>query len=124
MVCQVIDKDDASPTELAKAYMDNRPSKASVSMTGLDNQVPRGDSALPSNKTFPSKSPIMSLVPRSSGHVGSPVNGFVTPRLRGRSAIYSMARTPYSRVNSAAALKVHMSAFIFHFEIALSYFLF
>ncbi|XVF40987.1 hypothetical protein PTKIN_Ptkin01aG0244400 [Pterospermum kingtungense] len=101
----VIDGDGASPTELAKAYIDGRPPKVSISTIGLDNQVPRGDTALPSYKMFPSKSPIMSLVPRSSGHVGSPGNGFMTPRLRGRSAIYSMARTPYSRVNSAAVLK-------------------
>ncbi|XWS57109.1 hypothetical protein CRYUN_Cryun09bG0143300 [Craigia yunnanensis] len=101
----VLEEDVASPTELAKAYMGSRPSKVSVSMLGLHNQVPSGDSALLSNKIFPSKSPIMSLVPRSSGHVRSLGNGSVTPRSRGRSAIYSMARTPYSRVNSAAVLK-------------------
>ncbi|XWS74675.1 hypothetical protein CRYUN_Cryun01aG0018300 [Craigia yunnanensis] len=101
----VLDEDVASPAELAKAYMGSRPSKASVSMFGLHNQVPRGDSVLLSNKIFPSKSPIMSLVPRSSGQFGSLGNGFVTPRSWGRSAINSMARTPYSRVNSAAVLK-------------------
>ncbi|XP_022747857.1 nuclear pore complex protein NUP1-like [Durio zibethinus] len=101
----VLDEDVASPAELAKAYMGNRPSKVSVSMLGLHNQMPRGDSALLSNKIFPPKSPTMSHVPRSSVHVGSLGNGFVTPRLRGRSAIYSMAWTPYSRVNSAAVLK-------------------
>ncbi|MBA0750307.1 hypothetical protein Gogos_001723 [Gossypium gossypioides] len=46
-----------------------------------------------------------SLVPRSSGHVGSLGNGLMTPRSRGRSAIYSMARTPYSRVNSSTLIK-------------------
>ncbi|XP_022742024.1 nuclear pore complex protein NUP1-like isoform X2 [Durio zibethinus] len=101
----VLDEDVASPAELAKAYMGSRPSKVSVSMLGLHNQVPRGDSALPSNKIFPSKSPMMSLVPTSSGHVGSLGNGSVTSRSRGRSAIYSMARTPYSRVNSVTFLK-------------------
>ncbi|XVF00062.1 hypothetical protein REPUB_Repub03eG0253600 [Reevesia pubescens] len=101
----VLDEDVASPAELAKAYMGSRPSKVSVSMLGLHNQMPRGESALRSNKIFPSKSPTMSVVPRSSGHFGSLGNGLVTPRSRGRSAIYSMARTPYSRVNSAAVLK-------------------
>ncbi|XVF24616.1 hypothetical protein REPUB_Repub13aG0142600 [Reevesia pubescens] len=101
----VLDEDVASPADLAKAYMGSRPSKVSVSMLRLQNQVPSRDSALLSNKIFPSKSPTMSLVPRSSGHVGSLGNSFMTPRSRGRSAIYSMARTPYSRVNSAAVLK-------------------
>ncbi|TYI85819.1 hypothetical protein E1A91_D04G022700v1 [Gossypium mustelinum] len=101
----VPDEDVASPAELAKAYMGSRPSKVSTSMHGLQNQVPRRDLSSPSNKIFPSKSSITSLVPRSSGHVGSLGNGFMTPRSRGRSAIYSMARTPYSRVNSSTLIK-------------------
>ncbi|XVE68569.1 hypothetical protein DITRI_Ditri09bG0078700 [Diplodiscus trichospermus] len=100
-----LEEDVASPAELAKAYMGSRPSKVPVSMLGLHNQVPRGDSALLSNRIIPSKSPTMSLVQRSSGQFGGLGNGFVTPRSRGRSAVYSMARTPYSRVNSAAFLK-------------------
>ncbi|OMO50245.1 hypothetical protein CCACVL1_30550 [Corchorus capsularis] len=109
----VLAEDVASPAELAKAYMDSRTSLLSISMPGSSSQVPRADSALRSNKTFPSKSPTMSLVPRSSSHFGSLGNGFMTPRSRGRSAIYSMARTPYSRVNSAAALKGVGSANVF-----------
>ncbi|KAK5834850.1 hypothetical protein PVK06_010529 [Gossypium arboreum] len=101
----VPDEDVASPAELAKAYMGSRPSKVSTSMHGLQNQVPRRDLSSPSNRIFPSKSSMMSLVPRSSGHVGSPGNSFMTPRSRGRSAIYSMARTPYSRVNSSTLIK-------------------
>ncbi|KAK8301484.1 hypothetical protein V6Z12_D04G024800 [Gossypium hirsutum] len=101
----VPDEDVASPAELAKAYMGSRPSKVSTSMHGLQNQVPRRDLSSPSNKIFPSKSSITSLVPRSSGHVGSLGNGFMTPRSQGRSAIYSMARTPYSRVNSSTLIK-------------------
>lgn len=108
MVTQVLDEDVASPAELAKAYMGSRPSKVSVSILGPHNQVPSGDSVFPCNKIFPSKSPTMSLVRRSSGQFGSLANGFVTPRPLGRSALYSMARTPYSRVNSATFLKVHM----------------
>ncbi|KAG4203360.1 hypothetical protein ERO13_A05G396000v2 [Gossypium hirsutum] len=101
----VIDDVVASPAELAKAYMGGRTPKVSVSRLGLENHVPRGDLTSPSNKNFPSMSSTMSLVPRSSGHVGNLGNSFVTPRLRGRSAIYSMARTPYSRVNSSTLLK-------------------
>ncbi|KAA3464544.1 nuclear pore complex protein NUP1-like isoform X2 [Gossypium australe] len=101
----VPDEDVASPAELAKAYMGSRPSKVSTSMHGLQNQVPRRDLSSPSNRIFPCKSSMMSLVPRSSGHVGSLGNGFMTPRSRGRSAIYSMARTPYSRVNSSTLIK-------------------
>ncbi|TYH20601.1 hypothetical protein ES288_A05G443200v1 [Gossypium darwinii] len=101
----VIDDVVASPAELAKAYMGGRTPKVSVSRLGLENHVPRGDLTCPSNKNFPSMSSTMSLVPRSSGHVGNLGNSFVTPRLRGRSAIYSMARTPYSRVNSSTLLK-------------------
>ncbi|TYI31334.1 hypothetical protein ES332_A05G445200v1 [Gossypium tomentosum] len=101
----VPDEDVASPAELAKAYMGSRPSKVSTSMHGLQNQVPRRDLSSPSNRIFPSKSSMMSLVPRSSGHVGSLGNSFMTPRSRGRSAIYSMARTPYSRVNSSTLIK-------------------
>ncbi|MBA0571626.1 hypothetical protein Golob_002009, partial [Gossypium lobatum] len=85
--------------------MGSRPSKVSTSMHGLQNQVPRRDLSSPSNRIFPSKSSMTSLVPRSSGHVGSLGNGFMTPRSRGRSAIYSMARIPYSRVNSSTLIK-------------------
>ncbi|KAH1038135.1 hypothetical protein J1N35_039878 [Gossypium stocksii] len=101
----VPDEDVASPAELAKAYMGSRPSKVSTSMHGLQNQVPRRDLSSPSNRIFRPKFSTMSLVPRSSGHVGSLGNGFMTPRSRGRSAIYSMAQTPYSRVNSSTLIK-------------------
>ncbi|KAK8504267.1 hypothetical protein V6N13_062616 [Hibiscus sabdariffa] len=95
----------ASTAELAKAYMGCRTTEVSVSRPGLQNQVPRGNLISPNNKILSSTSSAMSLVPRSSVHAGSVGNSFVTPRLRGRSAIYSMARTPYSRVNSAIPLK-------------------
>ncbi|KAI6670032.1 hypothetical protein NL676_004917 [Syzygium grande] len=39
-----------------------------------------------------------SKVAPSSPRLGALDNGYMTPRSRGRSAIYSMARTPYSRV--------------------------
>ncbi|KAK8629763.1 hypothetical protein V6N13_078591 [Hibiscus sabdariffa] len=101
----IIDEVVASTAELAKAYMGCRTTEVSVSRPGLQNQVPRGNLISPNNKILSSTSSATSLVPRSSVHVGNVGNSFVTPRLRGRSAIYSMARTPYSRVNSAIPLK-------------------
>ncbi|GLT57013.1 hypothetical protein SLA2020_300200 [Shorea laevis] len=105
VISNVLNEDVASPAELAKAYMDNRPSKNSASLLSLQSQAHREDSSELSSRLFPSKPPVMSLVPMSSGHVGGLGNGFVTPRSLGRSAIYNMARTPYSRANKTAALK-------------------
>ncbi|KAF3968203.1 hypothetical protein CMV_007883 [Castanea mollissima] len=101
----VLDEDVASPAELAKAYMGSKPSKVSPSMLGIRSQALREDSTVISSGPFLQKSPIMPLVLRSSGHAGYPENGFMTPRSRGKSAIYSMARTPYSRVNPTSAIK-------------------
>ncbi|KAK9187513.1 hypothetical protein WN944_018910 [Citrus x changshan-huyou] len=101
----VHDEDIASPADLAKAYMGSRPSKVSPSMLGVRGQAFREESTVLSNQLFPSASPVMSLVPRSSGRAAVPENGFMTPRSRGRSAIYNMARAPYSRVHSATTSK-------------------
>ncbi|KDP29495.1 hypothetical protein JCGZ_19334 [Jatropha curcas] len=101
----VLDEDVASPAELAKAYMGSRPSKISPSALGLRIQAAGEDSVLQIDRPLPSKSPIMSVVPRSAGRITSIENGFVTPRSRGRSAIYSMARTPYSRVHLSSTLQ-------------------
>ncbi|XP_050154680.1 nuclear pore complex protein NUP1-like isoform X2 [Malus sylvestris] len=101
----VLDEEVASPAELAKAYMGSRPSKVSLSLLNLRGQTHHEDSPILSSLPFPSKSPTMSLVPRNSGSGMAPLNGFVTPRSRGRSAIYSMARTPYSRVCTTSSLK-------------------
>ncbi|RDX64251.1 Nuclear pore complex protein NUP1, partial [Mucuna pruriens] len=87
----------ASPAELAKAYMGSRPSKLSPSMLGLRSS-PREDPTLLKSQHFAQKSPIMSIVPRATTLTRVHENGFVTPRSRGRSAIYNMARTPYARV--------------------------
>ncbi|XP_040993696.1 nuclear pore complex protein NUP1-like isoform X2 [Juglans microcarpa x Juglans regia] len=102
---RVLDEGVASPAELAKAYMGSRPTNVSPSMLGIRSQAFGEDSTIISSRPFPPKSPVMSLVPRSSGNVGYTENGFTTPRSRGRSAIYSMARTPYSRVHPASSLK-------------------
>lgn len=97
----------ASPAELAKAYMGSRSFKVSPSMLGVRSQALREESTVLNNSVLPSEAAIMSLVPRSSGHVGVTENGYLTPRSRGRSAIYNMARTPYSRIHSTTTLKVH-----------------
>ncbi|XP_073314453.1 nuclear pore complex protein NUP1 isoform X2 [Primulina huaijiensis] len=102
---RVIEDDMAPPAELAKAYMGRRPSKISPSNLGTRNQVHREDAGLLSNVPFASKSPNMSLnMTTSVGH-GDPKNGFITPKSRGRSAIYNMARTPYSRVHPISIKK-------------------
>ncbi|XP_047177152.1 nuclear pore complex protein NUP1 isoform X2 [Vigna umbellata] len=96
--------DVASPAELAKAYMGSRSSKLSPSMLGLQSSA-REDPTLLKSQNFAQKSPIMSIVPRATTLTRVHENGFVTPRSHGRSAIYNMARTPYSRVRPGSALK-------------------
>ncbi|KAJ7974812.1 Nuclear pore complex protein NUP1 [Quillaja saponaria] len=100
----VLDGDVASPAELAKAYMGSRPSKVSPSALGLRSQAVREEPTLQNSQSLLPKSSIMSIVPRPSSH-GVLENGFTTPRSRGRSAIYNMARTPYSRVYPTSTLK-------------------
>lgn len=95
---QVLEDDVASPAELAKAYMGSRPSKVSPSMLGFRSQSVREEAAVLSNVPFTPKSPMISLAPRTTPHVELGGHKFsMTPRSRGRSAIYNMARTPYSR---------------------------
>lgn len=85
--------------------MGSRPSEVTPSMLGLRGQGVREDSVFLNRTPFPSKSPTMSLVPKLS--VQRPLdNGFVTPRSRGRSAVYSMARTPYSRPQSTVKVSI------------------
>ncbi|XP_059624403.1 nuclear pore complex protein NUP1-like isoform X9 [Cornus florida] len=102
---RVLEEDVASPAELAKAYMGSRPSKATTPTLALRSQAPREDATLLNNIQFSPKSSIMSLAPKSALRLGVTENGFITPRSRGRSAIYDMARTPYSRVYSTANQK-------------------
>lgn len=101
--------------ELAKSYMHKRP--ISPSVLGFRGQTLKENSAAiyPHNLTSPSKLPITPLVPRTSGRVEARENGFITPRSRGRSAIYSMARTPYSRVHPTTSLKVNIYVYV-HFS--------
>ncbi|KAL8551907.1 hypothetical protein ACS0TY_000813 [Phlomoides rotata] len=102
---KVLEDSIATPAELAKAYMGSRPSKVSPSELGMRGQLGREEAGLLTNLPFASKSPVMSLTKKSSMSLGAPENGFVTPRSRSRSAIYNMARTPYSRVHPASVLK-------------------
>ncbi|KAK2971315.1 hypothetical protein RJ640_001341 [Escallonia rubra] len=102
---RVLKADVASPAELAKAYMGSRPSKISPSMLGMRSQILKDDPTSLNVVPFHPKSPSISLVSKTAARVGVPENGFLTPLSRGRSAIYSMARTPYSRIQPTASQK-------------------
>ncbi|XP_075081679.1 nuclear pore complex protein NUP1-like [Nicotiana tabacum] len=90
--------DVASPAELAKVYMDTMPSKMSSSILSSQSQVVRVDTPLLKNIAYSQNLPITSVTTKTAGLVGVRANGFTTPRSRGRSAIYNMARAPYSRI--------------------------
>lgn len=92
---RVLEEDTASPAELAKAYMGSRPTKVAL----------RQDIVLHNNATSFSKSPITSIAPKIANGSTGFENGFTTPRSRGRSAMYSMARTPYARSPSTFTQK-------------------
>ncbi|XP_022859647.1 nuclear pore complex protein NUP62-like, partial [Olea europaea var. sylvestris] len=105
---RVLEDDIASPAELAKAYMGSGPSKISPSKLVMRGQIGRDDARLLGNVPFTPKSPFMSSTTRVAVNVGVPENSFITPRSRGRSAIYNMARTPCPRVNPTAILKGYL----------------
>lgn len=96
----------ASPAELAKAYMGSRPTKASPSVLGPKSDMAREDLSAPYNPFFKQKSPAVSVIQRPTSEIGASANGYMTPRYRGRSAIYSMGRTPYSRHHPTDIFKV------------------
>ncbi|KAL2324993.1 hypothetical protein Fmac_024051 [Flemingia macrophylla] len=98
-------EDAASPAELAKSYMGSRLSKVSPSILGGQTPALREDPTHINRENIPLKSPIMSIVPRATRHAAVHENGFVTAKSRGRSAIYSMARTPYARIYPASTLR-------------------
>ncbi|XP_050384814.1 nuclear pore complex protein NUP1 isoform X2 [Argentina anserina] len=101
----VLDENLASPVELAKAYMGSRPSKISPLMLGHRSQAAYDDPHNSRSVAFPSISSCMSVVPRFPSNGATPETGFATPRSRGRSAIHSMARTPYTRIQTHNTLK-------------------
>ncbi|KAL3323882.1 hypothetical protein AABB24_038185 [Solanum stoloniferum] len=109
MNSRILEDDIASPAELAKAYMGSRPSKVSPSMLSTRSQVVREDTPLLTNVQYVQRSPIPSVTTRTTGFLGIRENGFATPRSHGRSAIYSMARTPYSRVRQTDVQKATSS---------------
>ncbi|CAA0829248.1 Nuclear pore complex protein NUP1 [Striga hermonthica] len=102
---KVVENDNASPAEIAKAYMGSRPSKVSPSVLAIRSRVGKGDAGLLSSLSSASGSPIMALNKKTHNSMVAPDNGFITPRSRGRSAIYNMARTPYSKVHLTSSLK-------------------
>nr|GEV63090.1 integrase, catalytic region, zinc finger, CCHC-type, peptidase aspartic, catalytic [Tanacetum cinerariifolium] len=91
------EKDVASPAELAKAYMatHTRPAKVSPSTLRHGIQAPRQDLVLLNNTTILPRTPVTSLAPRTASSLKGVENDMTTPRSRGRSAIYNMARSPY-----------------------------
>lgn len=107
---KVHEEDVASPAELAKAYMGGRSAKVSPTGLGLQSQRPREEPPSLYKPPFNLKSPATSLLQKPMNDIGTSENGFVTPRFRGRSAIYSMARTPYSRMHPTDALKASETA--------------
>ncbi|XP_022990208.1 nuclear pore complex protein NUP1-like [Cucurbita maxima] len=101
MRANVLDEDVASPAEIAKAFMGSRPPKATpLSMASHSHKF--RDNFASENL---SKSSALTLVPRSPGNFDVIENGFVTPRSRGRSALYNMARMPYSGVSATHSIK-------------------
>lgn len=102
---RAFEEDVASPAELAKAYMGTRPAKASPSTLRLGSQAPRQDSVLLNNTAILPRTPMTLLAPRTAGSLKGSENGVTTPRSRGRSAIYSMARSPYYRGPSTLSQK-------------------
>lgn len=81
---QVLEEETPSPAEVAKSYMGSRPTKLAPSPLGLTSH----------NTTSLQKT---SITPKTANNFKGLENGFLTPRSRGRSAMYSMARTPYTK---------------------------
>jgi len=86
--------------------MGSRHSKVSSSVLGVQTSALLEDPTLVNREKFPLKSPIMTIVPRTTKYAAVHENGFMTSRPRGRSAIYNMARTPYARIYPTSMLKV------------------
>ncbi|XP_059317599.1 nuclear pore complex protein NUP1-like isoform X2 [Lycium ferocissimum] len=112
--CRVPKGSAASPAELAKAYMGTRPSKVSPSILSSQSQVVRVDTPLLKNVAYSQNVPITSMTTKTAGVVGVRANGFTTPRSRGRSAIYHMARTPYSRLRQTDGQMANSSTYNAH----------
>ncbi|CAH1430856.1 unnamed protein product [Lactuca virosa] len=81
---KVLEEETPSPAEVAKSYMGSRPTKLAPSPLGLTSH----NTTTSLQKT--------SITPKTANNFKGLENGFLTPRSRGRSAMYSMARTPYN----------------------------
>ncbi|GFS37763.1 nuclear pore complex protein [Actinidia rufa] len=88
-------------------HLESRRFHGSISTPVVSSQVLEEDVAAPAElaKAYMGKSAVVSLVQKPALRAGVPENGFITPRSQGRSAIYSMARTPYSSVHPTATPK-------------------
>ncbi|XP_071732999.1 nuclear pore complex protein NUP1-like [Rutidosis leptorrhynchoides] len=93
IVSSKVFEETATPAELARSYMGSRPIKEAPLALRQDSTL-----GLP-------KTPNTSLARISANTFRGPENGFVTPRSRGRSAMYSMARTSYARSPSSSTQK-------------------
>lgn len=86
--------------------MGSRPSKVSPSMLGLRSQAFREEAPLLTSAPFTPKFPMISLAPKVTPRLQLADKSFASARSQGRSAIYSMARSPYSRLPRTALGKV------------------
>ncbi|MFS7889852.1 hypothetical protein Hanom_Chr00s000005g01611891 [Helianthus anomalus] len=82
IVASKVIKEIASPVELAKSYMGSR-------------------------SKLIQRTPITPAAQKAANSLRDLENGFMTPRSRGRSAMYTMARTPYTR-SPTFSQKVHL----------------
>uniref|UniRef100_A0A7N0U583 Nuclear pore complex protein NUP1-like n=1 Tax=Kalanchoe fedtschenkoi TaxID=63787 RepID=A0A7N0U583_KALFE len=102
---KILEEDTATPAELAKVYMGYRPSKVSPSMVGSRGQPFGNDLPMTNSMMFPSHSPSMRTATKSFTRLVTSEKAYMTPRSKGRSAIYCMARTPYSRVQKSSDIR-------------------
>ncbi|KAL6894214.1 hypothetical protein ACP4OV_008312 [Aristida adscensionis] len=101
-----------SPADLAKQYMSSRysrepPSSSLRSRLFLDNKGEASTTAYDRRSESPF---VQAPVEFGNKDPGLPVNGYVTPGLRGRSAIYRMSRSPYFKGPSSSS-NMNMSSF-------------
>lgn len=89
--------------------MGSRPSKVSPTILGLRSRIIQEDSSL---LTVPhaKKSSTSLLASRHSvhfsGNLENSANGYLTPRPRGRSALYRTSRSPYFKVHPTTSVRV------------------
>lgn len=112
---QVLEEHIATPAELAKAYMSDKSSKVSPSLLGSRSLVTRHDVTLKSKHMLPSESPSMNTATKSSSQLITTENGYYTPLSKGKSAVYSMARTSYSRMQKVGLIITFLSEVSFGF---------